>query len=116
MVVVGVVGVVEFDIDGPDPLGFAAACASDTAPMMMRLARQLVAKSLRVMIAFHSGYATQRALYVVHGGKRYLVRVPQLKTPCALRGFLGDFAQRDVLVRQAHTELLMMVDCGAFDQ
>jgi hypothetical protein len=48
VVVVGVVG--EFDIDGPDSLGFGAADASAVAPMMTMPARQLVAKSLRIMI------------------------------------------------------------------
>ena len=48
VVVVGVVG--ESDIDGPDSLGFGAADASAVAPMMTMPARQLVAKSLRIMI------------------------------------------------------------------
>ena len=48
VVVVGVVG--EFDIDGPDSLGFGVADASAVAPMMAMPARQLVAKSLRIMI------------------------------------------------------------------
>jgi hypothetical protein len=48
VVVVDVVG--EFDIDGPDSLGFGAADASAAAPMMTMPARKLVAKSLRIMI------------------------------------------------------------------
>jgi hypothetical protein len=48
VVVVGVVG--EFDIGGPDSLGFGAADASAVAPMMTMPARQLVAKTLRIMI------------------------------------------------------------------
>jgi hypothetical protein len=48
VVVVGVVG--EFDIDGPDSLGFGAADASAVAPMMTMPARQLVAKILSIMI------------------------------------------------------------------
>jgi hypothetical protein len=48
VVVVGVVG--EFDINGPDSLGFGAAFASAAAPMTTMPARQLVAKSLRIMI------------------------------------------------------------------
>ena len=48
VVVVGVVG--EFDIDGPDSLGFGAADASAVAPIMAMPARQLVAKSLSIMI------------------------------------------------------------------
>ena len=48
VVVVGVVG--ESDVDGPDSLGFGAADASAVAPIMAMPARQLVAKSLRIMI------------------------------------------------------------------
>jgi hypothetical protein len=47
--VIEVVGVVEFDIDGPDSPGFGAAFASTAAAMMIVPARQLVAKSLRIM-------------------------------------------------------------------
>ena len=39
-----------FDIEGPDSLGFGAACAIAAAPMMTMPARQLVAKTLRFMI------------------------------------------------------------------
>jgi len=48
VVVVGVVG--ESDIDGPDSLEFGAADASAVAPMMAMPARQLVTKSLGIMI------------------------------------------------------------------
>jgi hypothetical protein len=49
--VVDVVGVVEFDIDGPDSPRFGAAYASTAAAMMIVPARKLVAKCLRIMSA-----------------------------------------------------------------
>lgn len=52
--VVEVVGVVEFDIDGPDSLGFGTAFANAAAATMIVPARQLVAKSLRIMSTLRS--------------------------------------------------------------
>jgi hypothetical protein len=77
--VVDVVVVVEFDNDGPDPLG--AALASIAAPAMMRPAKQPAAKSLRIMITFHSGRTPRRSLHVVHVLERYLVRVTGAPAP-----------------------------------
>jgi len=89
VVVVGVVG--ESDIDGPDSLEFGAADASAVAPMMAMPARQLVAKSLRIMI--HTLFQA-RTLGAPHLG--YVSRAPsgsnarsprrQQSTTSSLRG------------------------------
>lgn len=75
-----------FDIEGPDSLGFGAACAIAAAPMMTMPARQLVAKTLRFMI--HTLFS---------------VRALGAPTPCqrmpALFGFT-EFASR---IRQKRT-------------
>jgi len=52
--VVDVVGVIEFDIDGPDSPGFGPPSASNAAAMAIVPARKLVAKILRIMSKLRS--------------------------------------------------------------
>ncbi len=68
--VVDVVGVVEFDIDGPDSLGSGAACASAAAPTITMAARPLVAKSLRIMSTFRFQCARSAHPYLLYEWRR----------------------------------------------
>jgi hypothetical protein len=58
VVVADVVDVVEFEMNGPDPLGLGPAHASAVAPITIWSAKQPAANSLRIMITFRSGCPT----------------------------------------------------------
>jgi hypothetical protein len=77
--VVDVVGVVELDIDGPDSPRFGAALASAAAAMMIVPARQLVAKTLRIMSTLRFRYAPSVYPYQLHERRRH--RVQTIRTP-----------------------------------